>query len=111
MWVEWYVPWMRIITFHNTLGRSEVSEERLESKDFPQPISGTGCQLPEDFPIRGLTWAQKPFPVAFFRHLVTEEDECALELRSHFAHTYTVSKQSRATVGVSSRHCFKTVIL
>ena len=83
MYVESYVPWMRVTTFLNTLGRSGVSEERLESKDFPQPISGTGRQLPEDFPMRGLIWAQYVFPVAFFRHFVTDEDERALELPSH----------------------------
>lgn len=83
MYIESYVPWLRAITFLNTLGRSGVSEERVESEAFPQPISGTGRQLPEDFPMRGLIWAQYVFPVAFFRHFVTDEDERILELPSH----------------------------
>ena len=83
VYIEAYVPWMRLITFLNTLGRSGVSEERVESNDFPQTISGTGRQLPEDFPMRGLIWAQYVYPVAFFRHFVTDEDDRTLELPSH----------------------------
>lgn len=83
MYIESYVPWMRVITFLNTLSRSGISEERVEANMFPQPISGTGRQLPEDFPMRGLIWAQYVFPVAFFRHSVTDEDERMLELPSH----------------------------
>jgi hypothetical protein len=85
MFVESYVPWLRIVTFLNTLGRSGVSEERIESTSFPQPISGTGRQLPEDFPMRGLIWAQYVFPASFFRNFVTDEDERMLELPSHAA--------------------------
>ena len=83
IYLESYVPWNRIITFLNTLGLAGVSRERVESEDFPQPISGTGRQLPEDFPMRGLVWAQYAHPVGFFRHFVTDEDDRTLQLPSH----------------------------
>jgi hypothetical protein len=42
-----------ITIFLNTLGRSGVVESRFEGTDFPQQMSGTGRQLPEDFVMRG----------------------------------------------------------
>ena len=79
-YIEAYVPWMRIITFLNTLSRAGVSEERVQSEKFPEPMDGTGRHLPEDFLMRGVIWAQYVFPVAFFRQFVTYQDERHLKL-------------------------------
>ncbi len=83
--VEGQVPWESIVTFLNTLGRSGVVESRFEDLDFPQPLSGTGRQLPEDFTMRGLIWAKHYFPPGFFEGRVVDEDERTLELPSHAA--------------------------
>ena len=48
-------------------------------------MSGTGRQLPEDFVIRGLIWAQHYFPADFFGGQLVDEDERTLELPSHAA--------------------------
>ena len=55
----------------------------LRSKGVPQQLSGTGRQLPEDFVMRGLIWAQHYFPPGFFEGQVVDEDERKLELPSH----------------------------
>ena len=84
-YIEGHVPWESICIFLNTLGRSGVDEARFEGDDFPQPLSGTGRQLPEDFTMRGLIWAQYYFPAAFFEGQLVDEDERTLELPSHAA--------------------------
>ena len=85
IYLEGHIPWSDIVLFLNTLGRSGVSDERIAAATFPQSISGTGRQLPEDFPARGAVWAQHIFPPDFFRYNITDEDERALELPSHTA--------------------------
>jgi hypothetical protein len=54
IYVEGFIPWESISIFLNTLGRFGVVESRFEDTDFPQQMSGTGRQLPEDFVMRGL---------------------------------------------------------
>lgn len=85
-YVELHLPWEDIAVFLNTLGRSGVVESHVECSGFPQTISGTGQQLPEDFVMRGLIWAQFYHPTGFFNedHLVDEDDR-TLELPSHAA--------------------------
>ncbi|KAF7514335.1 hypothetical protein GJ744_000105 [Endocarpon pusillum] len=85
LFVEGQVPWESIVTFLNTLGRSGVLAARFEGSAFPQPLSGTGRQLPEDFIMRGLIWAKHYFPSGFFEGVVVDEDERTLELPSHAA--------------------------
>ena len=85
IYVEGHVPWENITIFLNTLGRSGVVEAHFEGADFPQQMSGTGRQLPEDFVMRGLLWAQNYFPVDFFGGQIVDEDERNLELPSHAA--------------------------
>ena len=85
IYVEGNVPWENITIFLNTLGRSGVVDARFEGIDFPQQMSGTGRQLPEDFLMRGLIWAQFYFPTDFFTGSVVDEDERNLELPSHAA--------------------------
>jgi hypothetical protein len=85
IYVEGCVPWEDIVIFLNTLGRSGVVSARFEGTDFPQQVSGTGRQLPEDFIMRGLLWAQHYFPTEFFSGQIVDEDERNLELPSHAA--------------------------
>jgi hypothetical protein len=85
IYVECYIPWEEIAIFLNTLGRSLVVDSRFEGEAFPQQLSGTGRQLPEDFVMRGLIWAQHYFPADFFSSQLTDEDERNLELPSHAA--------------------------
>ena len=85
IYLENYVPWAEIALALNTLSRSGVVDARVEAKDFPQQQSGTGRQLPEDFPIRGLVWAPYYFLPNFFEGQVVDEDERTLELPSHAA--------------------------
>jgi hypothetical protein len=85
IYVEGHVPWENIAIFLNTLGRSGVVEAHFEGADFPQQMSGTGRQLPEDFIMRGLLWAQNYFPVDFFGGQIVDEEERNLELPSHAA--------------------------
>jgi hypothetical protein len=85
IYLEAHIPWSSLMLFLNTLGRSGVSEEKIQSPSFPESVSGTGRQLPEDFPARGAVWAQHLYPPDFFRRNVTDEDERTLELPSHTA--------------------------
>ena len=85
IYVENYIPWAKLALSLNTLSRSGVVDARVESPEFPQQQSGTGRQLPEDFPMRGLVWAPYYFPSDFFEGQVVDEDERTLELPSHTA--------------------------
>ena len=82
LYLESYVPWAKLVTFLNTLGRSGVDDAQVESAEFPQS-HGVGRQLPEDFPIRGLIWSYFYYPQDFFTGQVVDEDERALEMPSH----------------------------
>jgi hypothetical protein len=84
-YAEGCVPWEKITIFFNTLGGSGVVGACFEDTDFPQQMSGTGRQLPEDFVMRGLIWAQHHFPTEFFSGQIVDEDEQNLELPSHVA--------------------------
>lgn len=80
--IEAQVPWEALIGFLNTAGRAGAIEARFEGAAFPQPLSGTGRHLPEDFIMRGLIWTQHHFPSGFFQGQVVSEDERTLELPS-----------------------------
>jgi Est1 DNA/RNA binding domain len=84
VFVEGQVPWESIAVFLNTLmGRFGAVASRFEGNAFPQPLSGTGRQLPEDFVIRGSIWAKHYFPRGFFEGQVVDADERTIELPSH----------------------------
>ncbi|RMZ88602.1 hypothetical protein DV736_g4166, partial [Chaetothyriales sp. CBS 134916] len=85
IYIEAYVPWSKLTMFLNTLGRSSVSDTQVESTVFPDSSSGVGRQLPEDFPMRGLIWAEFYYPTDFFTKNIVDEDERTLELPSHVA--------------------------
>ena len=80
--VEAYMPWDKLVVFLNTLGRSGIVEANIEKSEFPQTFSGTGRQLPEDFVMRGMLWAQLYLPFDHFHGQVLDEDERTLELPS-----------------------------
>jgi hypothetical protein len=84
-YIENHIPWEDITIFLNTLGRADVVASQFEGTEFPQRMSGTGRQLPEDFVMRGLIWAQSYFPDNFFNGQLVDEDERDLELPSHAA--------------------------
>ena len=85
LYVEAQVPWDSIVAFLNEVSRSGAVESRFEGFAFPQTLSGTGRQLPEDFIMRGLVWAKHYFPPEFFEGQIVDEDERTLELPSHAA--------------------------
>ena len=82
-YVENHIPWEKIATFLNTIGRSGVVDAHIEQDTFLHSLSGTGRQLPEDFVMRGLLWSQYYFPARFFLDSLVDEDERLLELPSH----------------------------
>lgn len=82
-YLEAHIPWEKLVTFLNTIGRSGVVDANFECDTFPPSLSGTGRQLPEDFSMRGSLWAQKYFPVGFFEDALENEDERTLEMPSH----------------------------
>jgi hypothetical protein len=84
-YIENHVPWEDITIFLNTLGRANIVASQFEGTEFPQQMSGTGRQLPEDFVMRGLIWAQSYFPGNFFSGQLVDEDKRHLELPSHAA--------------------------
>ena len=53
-YIEEQVPWEVLATFLNALGKSGIVDSQFEDSAFPQSLSGTGRQLPEDFFLRGL---------------------------------------------------------
>lgn len=83
IYIEDHIPWEKIVRFLNTLGRSGVVVSNFECDPFPPSLSGTGRQLPEDFVMRGLLWAQYYFPPEFFADALENEDERTIELPSH----------------------------
>jgi hypothetical protein len=86
LYFEKQVPWENTAIFLNSLlGRYGTVESHYEGNTFPQPLSGTGRQLPEDFVIRGLIWAKHYYPHGFFEGQVVDADERTLELPSHIA--------------------------
>jgi hypothetical protein len=87
LYFEKQVPWEKMAIFLNDLLiRYGTVESHREGSAFPQTLSGTGRQLPEDFVIRGLIWAKHYYPHGFFEGQLVDADERTLELRSHMAH-------------------------
>lgn len=83
IYIESHIPWEKAATFLNTVERSGIVDSNFECDTFPPSLSGTGRQLPEDFVMRGLLWAQYYFPTDFFTDALQDEDERTRELPSH----------------------------
>ncbi|KAK6362433.1 hypothetical protein LTS17_012869 [Exophiala oligosperma] len=86
IYLENYVPWNSLVLSLNSMSRSGVVDNEVESPAFPQQQSGTGRQLPEDFLMRGFKWSHRHYYAPeFFEGQVTDEDDRILELPSHAA--------------------------
>ena len=82
--IEKWIPWEQVAQFLNTVGRSGISYDNIESSDFPKSFGGSKRQLPEDFSMRGLAVMTYYYKQGFFSDLV-DEDERLLEQPSHQA--------------------------
>jgi Est1 DNA/RNA binding domain len=91
IYIEPYIPWLGLVMFLNTSGRSGVKVAEVESEQFEKSLHGLGRQLPEDFLIRGLAWSPYYYPSNFFTEKVSDfstekvvdEEDRQLELPSH----------------------------
>ncbi|OAF99384.1 uncharacterized protein CC84DRAFT_394084 [Paraphaeosphaeria sporulosa] len=76
-----HAPWTELVSFLNTLLKSEQRPERI----FPGPVfpadRADSLPLPEDYLIRGQIWSQWYFPEEWFKREHDEEDR-SLELAS-----------------------------
>ncbi|KAF2864714.1 hypothetical protein BDV95DRAFT_508584 [Massariosphaeria phaeospora] len=73
-------PWSEIVTFLNTLLKSERPEQLMPGPVFPIDQSDN-LPLPEDYLVRGQLWSQWYFPKSWFAREHDEEDRY-LELAS-----------------------------
>lgn len=83
--IESHIPWKGIAFFLNTVDRLGVKDAHFEGNMFPPSGNGIRRQLPEDFVMRGLLWAQYYFPTDFFLDASVDEDERTFELPCHNA--------------------------
>lgn len=76
-----HAPWTELVTFLNTLLKSEQQPERI----IPGPVFPSDYvdifPLPEDYLIRGQIWSQWYFPEGWFKREHDEEDR-SMELAS-----------------------------
>lgn len=77
-----YVPWGEVVSFLNTLARSEKIGSHLESNTFPGQESKDSRPLPEDFQMRGQIWSHGYHPANWFSKHDLDEEERSLELAS-----------------------------
>ncbi|KAK5309721.1 hypothetical protein LTR70_010060 [Exophiala xenobiotica] len=86
VYIENCIPWEQVAQFLNTVGRSGVSYDNVEGKDFPKSFGGSKRQLPEDFSMRGLALMIYYYKGDFFNNEdLVDEDERMLEQPSHQA--------------------------
>lgn len=91
VYVEACIPWQSVVKFLNTVGRSGVSYENVEGKEFPKSYGGSKRQLIEDFVMRGLMVMTYYYNADFFqKEDLLDEDERLLEQPSH--HTPRVER-------------------
>lgn len=83
-YIEKRVPREEIAAFLNTLCGSAGADAQLHGEHFPEELSGTGKHLPEDFFLRGSTWAQHCIPPDFFQNVQSTTAERMTE-RPHYA--------------------------
>lgn len=84
VYIEASIPWESVANFLNTVSKSGVSYDIVESNDFPKSYGGSKRQLPEDFVMRGLLVMTYYYKGDFFDDLL-DEDERLLEVPSHQA--------------------------
>lgn len=87
VFIEECIPWEKLAQFLNTVRRSGVSYDNIESNVFPKSYGGGNKrQLVEDFAMRGLMLMAYYYPIDFFgEEGLVDEDERLLEQPSHQA--------------------------
>lgn len=86
VYIETCIPWNEVAHFLNTVGRSGVAYDNIESSAFPKSFGGSKRQLPEDFSMRGLMAMTYYYEANFFdKDALVDEDERLLEQPSHQA--------------------------
>ena len=87
VYIEECIPWEKLAQFLNTVGRSGVSYDNIESNVFPKSYGGGNKrQLVEDFAMRGLMLMTYYYPSDFFeKEGLVDEDARLLEQPSHQA--------------------------
>jgi len=87
LYIEACIPWEILVQFLNTVGRSGVSYDNIESNVFSKSYGGGNKrQLVEDFAMRGLMLMAYYYPINFFgEEGLVDEDERLLEQPSHQA--------------------------
>lgn len=81
IYVESHFPWAELADFLNAIDRSGAVNINIERDGFPH--NNTDHQLPEDFLMRGLLWAQYYFPPGFFHGALMDEEDRNIDLPSH----------------------------
>ena len=76
------VPWQELAKFLTPMAKPETMTPRVKSAKFPQPSTGIGRPLPEDFVMRGQLWSEFYFPETWFTDAAVDDEERALELPS-----------------------------
>ncbi|KAK5953876.1 hypothetical protein OHC33_005147 [Knufia fluminis] len=86
VYIETCIPWNDVAQFLNTVGRSGIAYDNIESSAFPKSFGGSKRQLPEDFSMRGLMAMTYYYEPNFFdKDALVDEDERLLEQPSHQA--------------------------
>ena len=78
------VPWNRLVTYLNIIGRAERYDDRLLGPDFPPPKEAKERIRPlrEDYCIAGQIWSERYFPEYWFEQAAVDDEERELELAS-----------------------------
>ena len=81
--VEKDMPWAALCSFLNTLAAEpQAMTANVWAEDFPKPDKEVGCQLPEDFVMRGQLYSTWYFPDTWFTSAGIDADERSFELPS-----------------------------
>lgn len=84
VYIETCIPWEHVVQFLNTVGRSGVSYDNIESASYSKSFGASKRQLPEDFCMRGLMALIYFYKPGFFdKDELVDEDERLLEQPSH----------------------------
>ncbi|KAL8744689.1 MAG: hypothetical protein Q9190_003088 [Brigantiaea leucoxantha] len=82
--IEGEVPWVELCSFLNTLAKPETMTTKVWASAFPKPDLGKGNDLvrplPEDFVIRGQTYAKWYFPKRWFSNAIADDNERSFSL-------------------------------
>ena len=81
--IEKDMPWAALCSFLNYLAAEpQAMTAKVWAEDFPKPDKEVGCQLPEDFVMRGQLYSTWYFSHTWFTSAGIDADERSLELPS-----------------------------